>query len=43
MWEVWGYCRIQKLNQSAKEGTVESPSLLEGNGLKTAHIMWGNH
>ena len=20
-----------------------SPSLLEGNGLRTAHIMWGNH
>ena len=30
-------------SQSAKEGTVESSSLLEGNGLRTAHIMWGNH
>ena len=30
-------------SQSAKEGTVTSPSLLEGNGLITAHIMWGNH
>ena len=30
-------------SQSANEGTVESPSLLEGNGLRTAHIMWGNH
>ena len=26
-----------------KEGTVVPPSLLEGNGLRTAHIMWGNH
>ena len=32
-----------KLSQSAKEGTVVSPSFLEGNGLRTAHIMWGNH
>ena len=30
-------------SQSAKEGTVKSPSHLEGNGLRTAHIMWGNH
>ena len=30
-------------SQSAKEGTVASPSILEGNGLWTAHIMWGNH
>ena len=30
-------------SQSAKEGTVAPPSLLEGNGLRTAHIMWGNH
>ena len=26
-----------------KEGTVAFPSLLEGNGLRTAYIMWGNH
>jgi hypothetical protein len=25
------------------KSTVESPSLLEGNGLRTAYIMWGNH
>ena len=43
MWELLGYWRIQKLSQSAKEGTVASPSLLEGNGLRTAQIMWGNH
>ena len=24
-----------------KEGTVAPPSLLEGNALRTAHIMWG--
>ena len=30
-------------SQSAKERTVEPPSLLEGNGLRTAHIRWGNH
>ena len=38
-----GIIGIQKLSQSAKEGTVASPSLLEGNGLRTAHIMSGNH
>ena len=43
MWELQEYWRIQKLSQSAKERTVVSPSLLEGNGLRTAHIMWGNH
>ena len=26
-----------------KYGTVAPPSLLEGNRLRTAHIMWGNH
>jgi len=30
-------------SQSAKEGTVASLSLLEGNGLRSAYIMWGNH
>jgi hypothetical protein len=33
----------RKLSQSANEGTVMSPFLLEGNVLRTAHIMWGNH
>ena len=43
MWELYGYWRNQKLSQSTKEGTVTSPSLVEGNGLRTAYIMWGNH
>ena len=43
MWELYGYCRIQKLSQSTKEETVASPSLLEGSRLRTAHIMRGNH
>ena len=29
--------------KSTKEGTVTFPSILEGNGLRTAYIMWGNH
>ena len=40
---IIGILQYQKLSQSAEEGTVESPSLLEGNGLRTADIMWGNH
>ena len=43
MWELKGHCRIQKLSQSAKEVTDPSPSLLEGNRLRTALIMWGTH
>ena len=35
IWELYGYCRIQKLSLSAKVWTVASPSLLEGNRLKT--------
>ena len=42
MWELYGYWCIQKLSQSAKEGTVASPSLLEGNGLtKCGKIIRG--
>ena len=40
---IKGILPIQKLSQSAEEGTVGPPSLLEGNGLRTAHIMLGNH
>ena len=32
-----------KIKSKRKEETVASPSLLEGNGLRTAYIMWGNH
>jgi hypothetical protein len=40
---IIGILAYPKLSQSAKEGTVASPFLLEGNGLRTAYIMWGNH
>ena len=40
---IIGILAYPKLKSSAKEKTVTSPSLLEGNGLRTAHIMWGNH
>jgi hypothetical protein len=40
---IIGILPYPKIRSSAKEGTVASPSLLEGNGLRTVHIMWGNH
>ena len=40
---ILGILPYPKIKSSAKEGTVASPSLLEGNVLRTAHRMWGNH
>ena len=40
---IIGILPYPKIKSSAKEGTVASFSLLEENGLRTAHIMWGNH
>ena len=40
---IIGILPYPKFSQSAKEVTVASPSLLEGNGLRTTLIMWGNH
>ena len=37
------YHHAKNVGIIAKEGTVAPPSLLEGNKLRTAHIMWGNH
>ena len=40
---IMGILPYPKIKSKRKRGFVASPSLLEGNGLRTAHIMWGNH
>ena len=40
---IIGILTYPKIRLKRKRENRGAPSLLEGNGLRTAHIMWGNH
>ena len=40
---IIGILAYPKIKSESKRGNRRAPSLLEGNGLRTAYIMWGNH
>ena len=40
---IIGILPYLKIKSKRKRGNRRVPLPLEGNGLRTAHIMWGNH
>ena len=40
---IIGILMYLKIKSKRKRGNRWAPYLLEGNGLRTAYIMWGNH
>ena len=44
MWELYvGILVYPKIKSKRKIGNRRVPLPFEGNGLRTAYIMWGNH